>query len=432
MDRERLILCFFVVLTVASVSRADSGVIEKTNDTDSIWQRETLTNGFFGLGDKLADSGIEIGLGVTNIYQQNVHGGISTHRRAGRFAGSYDLELSADLERLLGIEGGSLYMLTEGKWSKSGGIDAPSVGSVFGVNGDGADRRSMDVTEFWYEQAFADETLRVRLGKMDLTGGFEHHGCPVAFDCSMYANDEVTQFLNGALINNPTIPFPDYGLGIAVHYSPTKLWYASAAVADAQADVRETGFNTTFGGEDYFFCIFETGLTPKLESENGPLQGAYRIGLWYDPQPKANTDYLGAGKSYRDDVGFYLSCGQMLAKENADPEDSQGLGAFFRYGCADSKKNDIANFFSFGFQYQGLIEGRDDDVLGAGFARGCFSDKASTTYTDDYESVVELYYNAQVTPWLNISPNIQYVADPGGNDTGSDALVLGVRAQMNF
>ena len=421
-----------VVLTAASLLRADSILSEQTGDSENFWQRETLTKGLFGLDDRLEDSGIEVGLGVTNIYQQNVRGGISTHRRAGRFAGSYDLELSADLEKLLGIQGGSLYMLTEGKWSQSGGIDAPSVGSVFGVNGDGADRRTMDVTELWYEQAFAEEMLRMRFGKMDLRGGFEHHGCPVAFDCSIYANDEVTQFLNMSLINNPTIPFPDYGLGVAVHYSPGRFWYVSAAVVDAQADVRETGFNTTFGDEDYFFYIFETGVTPKLDSEKGPLQGVYRIGLWYDPQPKANTDYADTGKSYRDDVGLYLSCGQMLAKENADPDDSQGLGGFFRYGCANSKKNDIANFWSFGFQYQGLIEERNDDVLGAGFARGIFSDKASTTYTDDNESVVELYYNAQVTPWLNISPNIQYVADPGGNDTGSDAVVLGVRAQMSF
>jgi len=198
------------------------------------------------------------------------------------------------------------------------------------------------------------------------------------------------------------------------------------------ADVRETGFNTTFNDEDYFFYIFETGITPQFGSKNGPLQGAYRIGLWYDPQPKANTDYADAGRSYRDDVGFYLSCGQMLAKENADPEDDQGLGAFFRYGYANSKKNDIANFWSFGFQYQGLIEGRDDDVLGAGFAQGIFSDRASTTYIDDYESVVELYYSAQVTPWLNISPNIQYVANPGGGGSADDAVVLGVRAQMSF
>ena len=201
---------------------------------------------------------------------------------------------------------------------------------------------------------------------------------------------------------------------------------------DAQNDFRETGFKTTFYGEDYFFYIFETGITPQINSSKGPLQGVYRVGIWNDPQPKANSDYADAGKSYRDDVGFYLSCDQMLIKENADAEDYQGLGAFFRYGYADSKRNDITNCWSFGFQYQGLIEGRDDDVLGAGFAQGFFSDEASMTYKDDYESAVEVYYNAQVTPWLNISPSVQYVTNPGGTGTASDAVVLGVRAVINF
>lgn len=396
---------------------------------DNIWEGETLTNGFFGLNDELADKGIEVALGVTNIYQQNVRGGISRHRRAGRYTGSYDLELSADLQRLFGVVGASLYMLTEGVWSKSAGIDGPSVGSVFGVNGDARARRSMDITELWYEHAFLDGSLRIRVGKMDLTGGFEHHGCPVAFDCSTYANDETTQFLNGALINNPTVPFPDYGLGVAVHYNPAAFWYLSAAAADAQADITETGFRTTFHDEDYFFYIFETGITPQLDSAEGPLQGTYRVGLWNDPQPKANPD---ATRNYRDDVGFYLSCDQMLAKENADPQDSQGLGTFFRYGYANSKRNDITNFWSMGFQYQGLLEGRDDDVLGVGFAQGVFSDKAATTYTDDYENALELYYNAQVTPWLNISPSIQYIANPGGDRTVSDSVVLAVRVQMSF
>jgi len=431
-NRGQFFLGLLTVLSVMNLSRADDTKTERIGYSRNIWQRESLTDGFFSVEEKLADSGIEVGLGVTSIYQQNVRGGLSTHRRAGRFAGSYDLEFSADLERLLGIKGSSLYMLTEGKWSKSGGIDVPSVGSVFGVNGDGAARRSIDVTELWYEQAFVDGAFRLRVGKMDLTGGFEHHGCPVAFDCSIYANDENTQFLNGALINNPTIPFPDYGLGVAVHYSLTRLLYASAAIADARADVRETGFNTTFHDEDYFFYIFEAGVTPQFESSKGPLQGAYRAGLWYDPQPKANTGYADIGKSYRDDVGFYLSCGQMLTRENADREDSQGLGAFFRYGYANSKKNDIADFWSLGLQYQGLIEGRDDDVLGIGFAQGVFSDKASSTYTDDYESVFELYYSAQVTPWLSISPSVQYVANPGGSGTAGDAVVLGLRAKFSF
>ncbi len=382
--------------------------------------------------EELSEQGIEVGLSATQIYQQNVRGGMSTHRRAGRYSGSYDVELQVDFEKLLGIEGGRLYMLTEGKWSESQGIDGPSVGSVFGVNGDGAARRSIDVTELWYEQIFPGRTLTVRFGKMDLTGGFEHHNCPVSFDCSTYAGDENTQFLNGALINNPTIPFPDYGLGIAVHYSPDDFWYVSAAVADAQADVRETGFRTTFTGEDYFFYVVETGVTPVLGSENGALPGAYRVGLWYDPQPKANTDYDSAGKSYRDDTGFYLTCDQMLAKENADAEDTQGLGVFFRYGYANSEKNDVTGFFSTGFQYKGLVDGRDDDVLGFGFAHGAFSDKASTTYTDDYEAAFELYYSAEIAPWFVVSPSIQYVQNPSGDDSIDDAVVLGARVLMTF
>jgi carbohydrate-selective porin OprB len=420
--KQRLILCVLILFGITEICRAED---EKRN----VWECETLTDGFWGLDNKLKDKGIEASLGITNIYQQNVRGGISTHRRAGRFAGSYDLEMEADLQKLLGIEGGRLYSLTEGSWSKAGGIDTPSVGSFFGVNGDAIPREAMQVSEFWYEQTFADETVRLRIGRLDLTGGFEHHNCPVSFDCSSYANDETSQFLNSALINNPTIPFPDRGLGTAVYYTPAQLLYFSAAAADAQADARETGFRTTFGGEDYFFYIFEAGITPEFNSANGPLQGAYRAGLWNDPQPKANAD---STKSYRDDTGFYTTCDQMLFKENNNPEDGQGLGAFFRYGWADSKRNDLNNFWSAGFQYQGLFDRHDDDVLGLGFAQGFFSDKAQSTYTEDYESVIETYYNAALTNWLNLTPGLQYVTNTGGDKNNNDTVIFSLRLQMVF
>ena len=431
MKKQWIVLGMLVFLPLLpNSSRADQNQSHSNGFEDDLWRRDTLTDGFFGFNDAMAGSGIEAGLSLTQIYQQNVRGGISKHRKAGRYTGSYDLELNADLEKLLGIQRAGLYMHIEGGWS--GGIDVSSVSSAFGVNGDAGGDEVIFVSELWYEQALFGDCVRIRIGKLDLTGGFEHRGCPVAFDCSGYANDETSQFLNSALINNPTIPFPDRGLAAVIHYGPTEGWYASAGIADAQADARETGFNTTFGDEDYFFSIFETGFTPQLDSANGPLQGAYRAGLWYDPQPKAGSDYADAGKSYRDDVGFYLSCDQMLVKESADLQDSQGLGAFFRYGYSDSKRNDITDFFSLGIQYQGLIEDRDEDVLGVGFAHGTFSDKASSSYTNDYESIIELYYNAQLTAWLNISPSIQYVANPGGIRGVSDAVILGTRIQMLF
>ncbi len=390
---------------------------------------DTLSGGFWGLNDQLAEEGIEMDLGITSIYQANVKGGLSTNRRRGRYSGSYDLELKADTYKLFGIDGGSLYLHGEGWWPKAGGIDGISVGSAFGVNGDAGARDSFVITEFWWEQAMLDNTLLLRFGKLDLTGGFECSGCPVSFDASSFAHDEACEFINSALVNNPTIPFPDYGLGAALYWNPIEWWYASVGVADAQADARETGLRTTFGGEDYFFYIFETGVTPKLDSVKGPLQGAYRVGVWYDPQPKVNSD---GTKNYRDDMGFYTSCDQMVFMENSDPTDSQGLGIFFRYGYAPSRTNDITDFYSFGLEYEGLIEGRDNDALGIGFAHGIFSNSASTTYTSDYENAVELYYNSRITDWLSISPSIQYITNPGGNKAVSDAVVLGLRAQIAF
>ena len=412
-SRERILLSFVILPSLAVICQAE-------DEKSDLWNRETLTNAFRGLNDKLADSGIEMSLDVTNIYQQNVRGGISTHRKAGRITGSYDLEVSTDLQKLLGFESGSLLLHLEGGWPNTEGIDEPSVGSAFGVNADAIGNRAMDVKQFFYEGPIFGDNLTLMIGKIDFTG---------VFDCSAYADDECTQFLNAAFVDNPTIPFPEYSLGIVLSYDLTDSWYITGGIADAQADGRETGFRTTFHDEDYFFYVFETGITPRLDSDKGRLQGAYRVGLWNDPQPKANSD---ASESYRDDIGFYLSCDQMLAKENADPEDNQGLGTFFRYGYANSKRNDITNFWSIGFQYKGLLGGRDDDVIGVGFAQGIFSDSADTTYTGDYEGVLEVYYKASVTPWLNISPSIQYVANPGGDETIGNSIVLGLRVQMSF
>jgi porin len=425
----KLVLPVVFLLSVVNPARADKIESKLSKFTHDLEKQQTLTNGFFGLSEQLDDCGIELELGVTRLYQHNARGGISTHRQAGRHSGSYDFEISTDLQKLYGIEGARLFVHTEGRWSQSESIDAPSVGSAFGVNADGGPRRSADVTELWYEQSMLDRALFLRFGKMDLTGGFEHSGCPVAFDCSFFANDETSQFLNGAFVNNPTIPFPDYALGLAGYYGPVDWWYASAGVVDAQNDARETGFSTTFHKEDYFFYVFETGITPQLDSVNGSLAGAYRVGLWNDPQPKAHSD---AARNYRDDVGFYLSCDQTLTRENTEPNDSQGLGVFFRYGYANGRTNDITNFWSIGFQYQGLIEGRDDDVLGVGFAQGIFSNGASITYSEDHENALELYYDIRFAQWMKFSTGLQYIANPGGAKGVSDAVVFEMRTQMFF
>ena len=394
-------------------------------------EKDSLTGGLWGLNDALDPSGIEFSLSATNIYQQNVRGGMGTQRGRGRLTGSYDLEMAADLERLLGWEGAEVYMLAEGAWGRRD-ADETSVGSLFGVNADFQQRSALWISELWFQQSFLDDTLRIRIGKLDLTGGFEHRGCPVSFDCNTYANDENRQFLNDALVNNPTIPFPEFGLGAIVFWSPIADWYLSAGASDAQARMRQTGFNTAFHDEPHYIYLAETGITPQLDSANGPLQGAYRIGMWYSPEPRANTQAKADGLAWRDDTGFYLSFDQLLAKENSDPDDTQGLGAFFRYGLTHGRTNDIPQFVSIGVQYQGLLDGRDDDVLGIGYAHGRLTRRAAAFYPDKHESVLEAYYNARIAPWLHLTPSVQYVANPGASADAKDAVVLGLRAMMTF
>jgi len=396
-----------------------------------ILKRDTLTDNFFGAGDALEDMGISLGVGFTFVYQANVRNGLSTHGSDGHYAGSWDLELDFNLEKLISLPGGTIHALVEG--SRGVGTDAYTIGSIFGTNNDAAGYRDMDVTELWYEQSLFDGTLRIRLGKIDLSGGFECRACHVAFDGNAFANDSTSQFLNSALCNNPTIPFPENGLGLVVYYQPTEWMYVAYGIADAEADSRETGLHTAFHDRDDFFSVIETGFVPYISSANGDLPGAYRFGIWYDPRQKSLFDQGGidqfTDRIKTDDVGYYLSFDQMVYRESAEDGNMQGLGLFFRLGVADDDVNEINTFWSLGAQYQGLIPTRNDDVIGLGVAQGRLSSGAG--FDDNRENVIELYYNCQVAPWLSITPDFQYITNAGGTSHG-DALALGVRVQMSL
>jgi len=391
---------------------------------DALIERDTLSDGFFGAGRVLDDKGISVGLSLTEVYQVNTRGGLDTDNGKDRWSGSYDVEAEIDLERLLGLRGLTAFVGAEGSWSN--GTGPISVGSMSGINGDAGGSRSFDVGEVWFEQALFQEMVRIRVGKLDISGGFESRGCPVAFDCNSFANDETGQFLNGFLTNNPTIPFPDNGLGAVVYVQPTEWLYFAAGASDAQADARETGFSTTFHDEDYFFSACESGVTPELDGPNGAMVGAYRIGMWYDPQDKARN----SGSTKRDDTGFYLSADQVVTKENAGVDDTQGLGVFGRLGYADESVSMVRCFWSIGAQYQGLLPNRDDDVVAFGVAQGRGTKAAGLTASS--ETAMEVYYNAPVTGWLSVSPSVQYIVNPGGLKAVKDAVVFGLRFQVAF
>jgi porin len=395
------------------------------SEVSSLWERQTLTDEWFGLGGRLAEHGVQLSLGLTQVFQANFAGGASGHGRAGRYAGSYDLEMAIDVAEVLRPAGGQVYLLAEGSWSD--GIDATSVGSLFGVNGDAGGSRSTEVTELWYEQPLLDGKLCLRLGKLDLTGGFERRSRPAAFDGNAFANDETSQFLNGALVNNPTIPFPDNGLGLAVHVQLSQRWYVAVGAARVQAGASQAGLRTAASGRNDLYSIFEAGVVPDLPWPGGRLPGAYRIGLWYDPRPKPRFD---GRDTKHEDLGLYVSFDQTVLEESADERDTQGLGCSGGTALPTATPTRSIPSWSIGAQYQGLVPGRDDDVLGIGVAQGLLGRAAGFAASD--ESAVELYGNARITSWLSLTPSLQYVLNPGGERHADGAVVSGIRGQLSF
>lgn len=381
-----------------------------------------LTGDWGGIRNDLADKGISIRPTYYQHFQANLDGGLDD---GNDFFGSFDLDIELDLGQMGVIEGGTFFIRGKSTWADS--INQDYVGAMFDVNDDAGGNHEIFVTEWWYRHRWDDRT-ELFLGRLDTSSS---NGPGSFLDDNAYASSENDQFVNSALTQNMAVPHSE-GLGAMLRFWPTENFYISLAAIDADSRSRRTGFDTAFHGRASFLAFLEGGVMTTIHSANGPMPGSYRAGIWYDGGSKAVFDR--PGRSQSGDIGFYLGFDQMVWKENGDPSDMQGLGIFGRYGYAPGDTNAVEHFWSAGLQYQGLINGRDNDVLGLGVAQGVMSNEFRDWMSTlaDRETVYELYYSWRATPWMTISPNVQYISQPGGHKDDDDALVVGVRAKISF
>ena len=147
------------------------------------------------------------------------------------------------------------------------------------------------------------------------------------------------------------------------------------------------------------------------------------------------------------DSGGYAIWDQLLLR-NSGTSDS-GLGAFVRAGIAPSDRNLISFHLDGGLSYAAPF-GRDGDVIGVAVSlehvsagqRDLTRDFRSVTGLaapmPDFESSLEISWQAQVASWWIVQPDLQWIIHPGGRvlDTAHplaitpDALVLGLRTAV--
>lgn len=388
-----------------------------------------LTGDWLGARSALEQAGIDFQLTYQQQFQTNIHGGLEAENGFGA-SGSYDLSLDADFEKLGLVPGGSFYMKVKGTWSTwPTTFDREKIGGLSRTNNDVSGDEPVFVDKWWWRQRLLDERLELRLGRLQSEKDL--------FDVSEIAGNEDKQFLNSFLVQNPTIPHRKT-IGAYLVARPTEWFYLQGAALDAQGRPTKTGFETAFHGDDLFIALGELGFRPALESPCGRLPGLYRLGVWHAPLTREIFfDDMGGRFEKRrktGDTGFYLGFDQMIWRESRAARDRQGLSLFARYGHAHEDVNRIEHFWSAGAQYVGPIPTRDQDVLALGVAQAILSDRLRSELNPlaDRETVYELYYAIQITPWLVITPDIQFVQNPGGDADDHDAVVANVRVRIVF
>ena len=192
------------------------------------------------------------------------------------------------------------------------------------------------------------------------------------------------------------------------------------------------------------------------------LPGSYKLGFWYDtasyPDQRidtlglslANPASSGIARTDRGNFSLYAVADQTIWQP--DPDGPMALAVFLRPMIAPSDRNQINFSVNGGLTLKAPLPGRDSDTLGLGFGVASIGSSTSglaqdmARFSGAYvpgrgpETFVELTYQAQIAPWWQIQPDIQYrwrtgggVADPSrpGKAIGN-ALIVGVRSTINF
>lgn len=402
----------------------------------SLLTTKKLTGDWWGARTAMEDAGVNFAPLLVTHYQQNFRGGANTHNAhdiTGRFF--YNVEL--DFDKMFGWQGATFFYRAVQEWNTGIGGDVGTTRAPYWASGAPGNHFFGDspycilTDKWWYRQRLLDDRIEIRLGKLlnvvDL------------FDKNAVSKNYASRFMHRSLNYSQTIPVAK-GTGAFVKAWPTDwLYFQTAAVNADSRGSRCFDYERAFHDRAHYIGHWEFGFTPQLDSANGKLPGNYRFGWWYNPRIRAKWKNTFGGRLANNDtgsgdVGWYVSFDQMVWQENNDPKDKQGLSAFFRYGYAHGEINRIAHTWSLGAVYKGLVPNRDVDEIGFGVAQ-CIESNQYRQRVDrraDRETVYELFYNIQVTPWCVITPDIQVITNPGGSKDARDSLVGGVRAKISF
>ncbi len=364
---------------------------------------------------RLERLGLAVQLFGNHTNSWRFRGGAGEDRDSFGHSGSYDLFVLAAPRRPALLRDTTALLHVKGQYDRSVNDDVSALSDPV----DDADfGEAAYIDELWVQQAFLRDRVSLRAGFLEQQ---------TVFDRNAFANQEDRQFLATFLDNNGVVPLPN-GIGAVLVLRPLSWLEIAAGAADADNNPRGAGFDSAFDGVASLTGHFEAKATVRLAGRTG----RYRAGAFIDGRRRRR---VGAGperRGRRGHWGAYLSFDQVLLPEREAP--GQGLGVFARFGYADEDVNRTAWFWSAGLELTGGLPGRPADALGLGVYQAIASERYRDKVDSDFrrETGVELYYRISVRRWLDVTPDLQWIADPGGRKRTTSALIGSLRVRISL
>jgi porin len=419
-----------------------------------VLERNQITGDWQGARPLLSDKGVEIFGGYTVEVWGNTTGGVKT---GTVYTGLLDFGAEVDLEKAIGWQGASVSTT----WLWLSGRDASedlagnflTISNIAGFN-------TLRMFEIWFQQELLEDKISVRVGQLSA-------------DSEFLISDYSGLFINGtfgwpafAYMNIPEggPGYPMGTLGARLALNPVDWFTFQTAVFQGNVfaqDVNRHGFRWRLDAQTGYTFLNEAQFRWNHREGEAGLPGQLKPGVWF--QTGQSADALAESTS-SGNAGFYVVLDQMLYREPGVPaglakdgksvvdgksdksfkapvkleKADQGLGWFGRVAFTPADRNFINFYFDTGLSCKGLIPTRDNDTIGIGFGYAQLSNGARNGLRDEgvnptgAEMVIELTYQAEITPWLIVQPDLQYIINPGGTTGLNNALVIGGRAAITF
>lgn len=393
----------------------------------SFWESPTLTGEWGGLRKTAEDRGITMPVTYTVDLFGNPLGGNS---QGVAYTGVLSLGTNIDFEKLVGWKGASFGM--QWYWIDGQDLSARHINNLFTVDGL-AGFSTFRLGSLWFQQNLFSDKFSLRVGILSLDSEFDNSAVGSLFVNSAFG---WSPFLTNNIPNGgPQYPMGAPGIRLALN--PVNWFTYQAAITQGNVypqNVNRHGFRWRLSKETGFLAVQEAifHLNPT-----GKYWGNYRFGSWLfsGDTPSPADPSVNLHNTY----GFYFMGEQMILPTSAEDK-NQGLSAFGHIAFAPPHRNTFELYVDGGLTYTGICSCRPNDSVGIALAYGELSNRAILGMADDEETrpsrggefLLEATYRCQVTGWMTIQPDLQYIVNPGGVGAIPNALVLGVRAAVNF